>query len=84
MINYRQLLQRWKAIWQTGPDLHTWTRLDLPGSPYYPRATQQPDGRILVVGHIGGDDEYGKVDQTIVGQTFRLEVQGKNAKAANP
>jgi predicted GH43/DUF377 family glycosyl hydrolase len=40
------------------------------------------DGRILVVGHVGGDDEYGKVDQTIVQQTFRLEVAAaENAKA---
>ena len=63
------------GIWQTGPDLYTWTRLALPGSPYYPRATQLKDGRILVVGHVGGDDEYGKVNQTIVAQTFRLDVQ---------
>jgi hypothetical protein len=62
------------GVWHTGPDLHTWSRLDLPGSPYYPRATQLKDGRILVVGHVGGDDEYGKVDQTIVQQTFYLET----------
>lgn len=70
------------GIWQTNPDLHTWTRLALPGSPYYPRATQLRDGRILVVGHVGGDDEYGKVDQTIVGLTFRLEVRRESAKGA--
>lgn len=70
------------GVCQTGPDLHTWTRLDLPGSPYYPRATQLADGRILVVGHVGGDDEYGKVDQTIVAQTFRLEFgDGANGAA---
>ena len=67
------------GIWQTGPDLHTWTRLGLPGSPYYPRAAQLRDGRILVVGHVGGDDEYGKVDQTIVQQTFRLEVESQRS-----
>jgi len=50
----------------------SWTKLDLPGSPYYPRATQLRDGRILVIGHIGGDDEYGKVNQTIFGRVFRL------------
>lgn len=61
------------GIWHTPPDLHTWTRLDLPGSPYYPRATLLKDGRVLVVGHVGADDEYGKVDQSIVTQTFRLE-----------
>jgi hypothetical protein len=60
------------GVWQTPSDLHTWTRLDLPGSPYYPRATQLKDGRVLVVGHAGGDDEYGKVDQSIVQQTFRV------------
>ncbi len=65
------------GVWQTNPDLHTWTRLELPGSPYYPRATQLKDGRILVVGHVGGDDEYGKVNQTIVQQTFRLTVTGE-------
>jgi hypothetical protein len=31
------------------------------------------------VGHVGGDDEYGKVDQTIVGQTFRLEEPPKKS-----
>ncbi|MEO6436754.1 MAG: sialidase family protein [Tepidisphaeraceae bacterium] len=62
------------GVWQTNPDLHTWTRLELPASSYYPRATLLKDGRVLVVGHVGGDDEYGKVDQTIVQQTFRLEV----------
>ncbi|MBA2707450.1 MAG: exo-alpha-sialidase [Gemmatimonadaceae bacterium] len=67
------------GVWHTGPDLHTWTRLDLPGSPYYPRAAQLKDGRVLVVGHVGGDDEYGKVDQTIVGQIFKLEVPGSQS-----
>jgi hypothetical protein len=60
--------------WSTTDEGANWTKLDLPGSPYCPRATQLRDGRILIVGHIGGDDEYGKVDQTIVGQTLRLEV----------
>ncbi len=72
------------GVWQTNPDLHTWTRLDLPASPYYPRAMQLKDGRILVVGHVGGDDEYGKVDQTIVMQTFRLDSPRKEAKADVP
>jgi hypothetical protein len=26
------------------------------------------------MGHVGGDDEYGKVDQTIVQQTFRVQA----------
>jgi hypothetical protein len=72
------------GISHIGSDLYTWTRLDLPGSSYYPRAIQLKDGRVLVVGHMGGDDEYGKVNQTIVAQTFLLEGQSENAKAASP
>ena len=61
------------GVWQTADGGTHWSKLDVPGSPYYPRATQLNDGRILVVGHVGGDDEYGKVDQSIVQQTFRLQ-----------
>ena len=50
----------------------SWHKLDLPGTSYYPRSVQSADGRIFVFGHIGGDDEYGKVDQSIVMDTFRL------------
>jgi hypothetical protein len=60
------------GAWQTADGGTHWSKLDVPGSPYYPQAAQLNDGRILVVGHIGGDDEYGKVDQTIVQQTFRI------------
>jgi photosystem II stability/assembly factor-like uncharacterized protein len=42
------------------------------GSAYYPRSLQAADGRIFVFGHIGGDDPYGKVDQSIVMDSFRL------------
>ncbi len=49
----------------------TWTRLELPGSAYYPRSVQAADGRILVFGHTGGDDAYGAVDQSIVMDSFR-------------
>jgi hypothetical protein len=38
---------------------------------------QSADGRIFVFGHLGGDDEYGKVDQSIVMDSFRLEKRGK-------
>jgi hypothetical protein len=65
------------GVWQTGDDHQTWTKLIVPGSPYYPQAVELKDGRILIVGHAGGDDEYGKVDQTIVQQTFRLEKTAK-------
>ena len=51
----------------------TWTALKVPGSAYYPRAVQTSDGRIFVFGHVGGDDAYGKVDQSIVVDSFRLE-----------
>lgn len=50
----------------------TWNKLDMPGSAYYPRSVQTNDGRIFVFGHVGGDDAYGKVDQSIVMDSFRL------------
>ena len=63
------------GTWATRDAGATWAKLEnVPVSPYYPRAIQLKDGRVLVVGHVGGDDEYGKVDQTIVGMTFRVEV----------
>lgn len=50
----------------------TWHKLDVPGAAYYPRSVQTKDGRIVVVGHVGGDDAYGKADQSIVMDSFRL------------
>jgi photosystem II stability/assembly factor-like uncharacterized protein len=50
----------------------TWQKLKVPGTAYYPRAVQSADSRILVFGHVGGDDPYGKVDQSIVMDSFRL------------
>ena len=52
-----------------------WTRLPIPGTKYYPQAIQSRDGKILCVGHIGGDNLYGSVDQAVVLQTFRLELK---------
>jgi hypothetical protein len=52
----------------------TWTRLDVAGTGYYPKAVQLQDGSILCVGHVGTDDKYGAVDQSIRQQTFRLRV----------
>jgi hypothetical protein len=47
----------------------------LPGarpSGYYPRSVQDADGRIYIFSHVGGDDAYGAVDQSIRMDTFRL------------
>ena len=37
-----------------------------------PPAVQGQDGRIFVFGHVGGDDAYGKSDQSIVMDSFRI------------
>ena len=50
----------------------TWHKLNVPGTSYYPRAIQASDGRIFVFGHVGGDDAFGKSDQSIVMDSFRL------------
>lgn len=50
----------------------SWHMLDVPGTAYYPRAVQGADGRIFIFGHVGGDDAYGKVDQSIVMDSFRV------------
>lgn len=63
------------GVWWTGDDGKAWSRLSIPGSPYYPCVQQLTDGAILVVGHVGADDVYGVQDQSIVQQTFRLKVQ---------
>jgi hypothetical protein len=68
------------GVWQTPDGGKTWKKLALPGSPYYPQATQLRDGRILIVGHVGSDDVYGKVNQSIVQQTFRLKPAPTDAK----
>ena len=51
----------------------SWHRLNVPGSAYYPDAMQGPDGQIYISAHIGGDNAYGAVDQSITLDTFRLE-----------
>jgi hypothetical protein len=45
-----------------------------PATPYYPKAVQLGSGEVLVVGHVGGDDAYGCVDQSIVGLRFTLSA----------
>lgn len=55
----------------------TWHELTAGGKPigvyYYPKALQLSDGKIICIGHRGGDDVYGTVDQAVIQQTFRLE-----------
>ena len=41
---------------------------------YYPRALQTTDGTIVIISHVGGDDVYGAVDQSIYQQTFRISA----------
>ena len=50
-----------------------WNSLKTPGTPYYPRSIQSADGRIHVFGHVGSDDPYGGVDQSILMDSFRIE-----------
>jgi hypothetical protein len=62
----------------TGDSGKTWTRLPFPGvkdgyrTLYYPVSFQSDDGRIHVFAHRGWDNIYGKVDQHVVMDTFRL------------
>lgn len=62
-----------KGVWYTGDAGRSWHSLGLPGTGYYPRSVIDAGGTIRVFGHVGGDDAYGKVDQSIVMDTFRLE-----------
>lgn len=55
-----------------------WHKLDIPGSLYYPRAIQTQDGQIYVFSHAGWDDPYGKTDQSIVMDKFRLKKAQTN------
>ena len=47
-----------------------------PATPYYPKSVQLASGEILVIGHVGGDNGYGTVDQSIIGARFFLEEGG--------
>ena len=40
--------------------------------PTIPARFRRQDGRIFVFGHVGGDDAYGKADQSIVMDSFRV------------
>jgi hypothetical protein len=48
---------------------------NMPARAYYPKGIQLADGRILVFGHVGSDDPYGVVDQSIVMDSFRLTTR---------
>ena len=50
-----------------------WARYFNQGTPYYPKAVQMANREILVLGHMGRDDGYGMVDQSVVGLRFRVE-----------
>jgi hypothetical protein len=53
----------------------TWHRLEgTRPSAYYPRSLQTADGRVYVFSHVGGDDAYGAVDQSIRMDTFTLST----------
>ncbi|MCZ6678661.1 MAG: sialidase family protein [Candidatus Poribacteria bacterium] len=49
-----------------------WEKLNVPATNYYPRSVQAADGRIYIFSHVGGDNPYGAVDQSITMETFRL------------
>ena len=53
----------------------SWHRLNLPGTHYYPDTVQGPDGRIHISAHVGGDNAYGAVDQSITLDSFHLMVE---------
>lgn len=52
----------------------SWHRLDVPGTRYYPDSLQGSDGRIYISAHVGSDNAYGAVDQSITLDTFQLKV----------
>lgn len=64
------------GIWWTAERGTNWTKMEVPGTAYYPSALQLDNGDILVVSHVGSDDPYGKVDQSIVLDSFRIAVKG--------
>ena len=67
--------QREAIYWTVDLGKH-WEKLNINISAitWYPKALQLADGKIICVSHVGLDDEYGTVDQSIFQQTFRLKV----------
>jgi hypothetical protein len=45
------------------------------GSRYYPRSVQLSDGLICVFAHVGSDNYYGQLDQSVTMDSFRLRGQ---------
>jgi len=72
------------GISATADEGGSWLDLGIEGIPYYPRAVQTADGRILCVGHVGGDDGYGRVDQSIVGLCFPLDYPATSKGTVRP
>jgi hypothetical protein len=66
------------GIYSTIDQGKSWRRLNFAklGKPYrscyYPRSFQLASGKIYVFSHQGSDDPYGKTDQAIIMDTFRL------------
>ena len=67
--------QRDAIYWTADLGKH-WAALNVnvPAITWYPNAMQLADGKIICISHVGLDDEYGTVDQSIFQQTFRLKV----------
>ena len=71
-----------EAISWTDDEGRTWHDAEIEDKPpmrappawYYPRSVQMANGDVLVVGHVGGDNGYGQVDQSIVASRFSLNV----------
>src|SRR5205085_6059302 len=51
---------------------------------YYPHSTQTPDGWIYVFSHVGFDNDYGEVDQSVVMDKFRLVGGVATVSSATP
>ena len=72
------------AISWTDDEGKTWHDVDLDdglgafgfdrATEYYPRSVQMANGEVLIVGHTGGDNGYGTVDQSIIAARFFLDA----------
>ena len=63
----------------TSVPMQTGSAMAASATPYYPRAIQRQDGEIVVVGHIGGDNAYGSVDQSVIMLSFRLQISARSS-----